>query len=327
MRCTLPNRVAARKEPMSRKIIPIRLTAILLLAACAPLAPRAASTPAVSAPISLTDGLGHTITLQHPAQQVISLAPSNTEILFAVGAGAEVIGRDSFSDYPAEARNVPDIGGGFTALNTELILSKKPDLVLAAPLTPPEQIADLQNIGLPVFVVPNPKTFTELYANLQTVARLTGHEAEGATLIEALKGRVDAVTRTLAGAKQKPLIYYELDATDPNAPYTSGPATFVALLIDEAGGTNFGANLNGEWVQVSVEELLAKQPDLIVLGDNTYGGVTPEQVAARTGWQALKAVQQQHVFIFDDNVVSRPGPRLVDGLEAMARLLHPDLFK
>ena len=312
---------------MNRKLALSCLTILSFVAACAPLAPLVATTPTASAPLSFTDGLGHKITLESPARRIVSLAPSNTEILFSLGAGAQLIGRDSFSDYPAEARNVPDIGGGFTALNTEMILSKKPDLVLAAPLTPPEQIADLQNLGLPVFVVPNPKTFTELYANLQTVARLTGHEAEGATLIAALKGRVDAVTRTLAGAQQKPVVYYELDATDPNAPYTSGPGTFVALLIKEAGGTNFGANLNGEWVQVSVEELLAKQPDLIVLGDNTYGGVTPEQVAGRTGWQTLKAVRQQKVFIFDDNLVSRPGPRLVDGLEAMAKLLHPDLFK
>ena len=312
---------------MTRKPALICLTILSFAVACAPLAPRVEATPTTSAPLSFTDGLGHKITLASPARQVISLAPSNTEILFALGAGGQLIGRDSFSDYPAEAKNVPDIGGGFAALNTELILSKKPDLVLAAPLTPSEQIADLQNIGLPVYVVPNPKTFDDLYANLQTVARLTGREAEGAALIDALKKRVDAVTRKVAGAQQKPVVYYELDATDPNAPFTSGPGTFVNLVIDEAGGTNFGANLKGEWVQVSVEELLAKQPDLIVLGDNTYGGVTPEQVAARTGWQALKAVRQQKVSIFDDNLVSRPGPRLVDGLEAMAKLLHPDLFK
>ncbi len=138
---------------------------------------------------------------------------------------------------------------------------------------------------------------------------------------------MDAVTARVADVAQKPLVYYELDATDPNAPFTSGPGTFVNLIIDAAGGKNFGAELNGEWVQVSVEELLAKQPDLILLGDNTYGGVTPEQVAARTGWQALKAVQQNMIFIFDDNLVSRPGPRMVDGLEAMAKLLHPELFK
>jgi iron complex transport system substrate-binding protein len=313
--------MAARKDPMYRKLSPFILMPALLLAACAP-----ASAPAAPASITLTDGLGHTITLDHPARQVVSLAPSDTEILFAIGAGAQVIGRDSFSDYPPEAGDVPDIGGGFTALNMELILSKKPDLVLAAPLTPPEQIADLQNVGLTVYVVPNPGTFDELYANLGAVAQLTGHEADAAALIDALQRRVEAVTSKVAGIADRPLVYYELDATDPNAPFTSGPGTFVNLVIDAAGGTNFGGNLTGEWVQVSAEELLARQPAVIVLGDSTYGGVTPEQVAARAGWQSLDAVQQGRIFIFDDNLVSRPGPRLVNGLEQMARLLHPELF-
>jgi iron complex transport system substrate-binding protein len=277
--------------------------------------------------MSLTDGFGHTITLQQPAQRVVSLAPSNTEILFAIGASQQLVGRDAYSDYPAEARNAPDIGGGFTALNMELILSKKPDLVLAAPLTPPEQIADLQKAGLTVYVLSNPKSFDDLYANLETAAKLTGHEQEAANLIDSLKGRVEAVTSKIPTASARPLVYYELDATDPNAPFTSGPDTFVNLVITAAGGENFGANLNGDWVQVSVEELLAKQPDLVVLGDHTYGGVTPEQVKARTGWEALHAIKQDKIFIFDDNLVSRPGPRLVDGLEAMAQLLHPELFR
>ena len=297
---------------------------VLFMAGCAP---AATSPTAAPAPIALTDGLGQQITLQQPARSIISLAPSNTEILFAIGAGSQLVGRDSFSDYPPEAANVPDIGGGFTALNTELILSKKADLVLASPLTPPEQIADLRNVGLTVFVVPNPQSFDELYTNLRTVATLTGHQAEAESLVDALQQRVEAVRQTVAKATEKPLVYYELDATDPNAPFTSGPGTFVDLLIKQAGGTNFGGPLKGEWVQVSVEELLAKQPDMIVLGDNTYGGVTPQQVASRTGWNALTAVQQGRIYIFDDNLVSRPGPRLVDGLEAMAKLLHPDLFK
>jgi iron complex transport system substrate-binding protein len=309
---------------MSRIFMVICLMVPLALAACAP---QATATPAASEAIVLTDGLGHEIMLEHAAQRIVSLAPSNTEILFAIGAGKQVVGRDSYSNYPTDAAAVPDIGGGFTALNSELILSKKPDLVLAAPLTPPEQIADLQKTGLTVYVLPNPKSFDELSANLQTVASLSGHENEAATLIASLKLRVDAVTSAVANAPRKPLVYYELDATDPSAPYTSGPDTFVDLLIRLAGGENFGSSLKGDWVQVSVEELLARQPDVIVLGDNTYGGVTADQVKGRAGWNALKAVQQNKIFIFNDDLVSRPGPRLVDGLEAMAKMLQPDLYK
>jgi iron complex transport system substrate-binding protein len=318
---------------------------LMLLTGCAPAltaqpAPTAAAQPAptitTAPPAQLqaqtmgagtyTDALGRTITLPQPAQRVVSLAPSNTEILFAIGASQQVVGRDSYSDYPAGAKDVADIGGGFTTLNAEVILATKPDLVLASPLTPPEQIADLAKAGLTVYVLPNPRTYDDLYANLETAGKLTGHEQEAAHLVASLKVRVEAVTSKTAGVTTRPTIYYELDGTDPTAPYTSGPDTFVDLVIRQAGGTNFGGGLNGEWVQISVEQLLAKQPDLIVLGDNRYGGVTPEMVKARSGWEALTAVQQSAIAIFDDNLVSRPGPRLVDGLEAMAKLLHPDLF-
>ncbi len=306
---------------MLRKLLVLSLL-VGMLAACG-----SAAVSQPSGPQSFTDGLGRKVTVKLPPQHVVSLAPSNTEVLFSVGAGAQLVGRDSYSDFPTEAKNVPDIGGGFAALNMEVILSKKPDLVLASPLTPPEQIADLDKAGLTVYVLPNPKTFDDLYANLQTAGKLTGHEKEAGTLIDSLKARVKTVTDKVANVAERPVVYYELDATDPNAPYTSGPDTFVDLLIHTAGGENFGGNLKGDWVQISVEQLLAKQPDLIVLGDNTYGGVTADQVKARAGWDALNAVKQGKIFIFDDNLVSRPGPRLVDGLEAMAKLLHPELFK
>jgi iron complex transport system substrate-binding protein len=306
---------------MLRKILVLILLAVTVSACGSPLPPPAPG------PTTFTDGSGRTVTLKLPVERIVSLAPSNTEVLFSIGAGTQVVGRDSYSDYPAEARNAPDIGGGFTALNMELILSKKPDLVLASPLTPPEQIADLDKAGLTVYVLPNPKTFDELYTNLQLAGKITGHENEAGTLVESLKARVQAVVSKVALASARPTVYYELDATDPNAPYTSGPDTFVDLLIRTAGGENFGGKLKGDWVQISVEQILAQQPDLIVLGDNTYGGITPEQVKARAGWGTLKAVEDGKVFTFDDNTVSRPGPRLVDGLEAMAKLLHPDLFK
>ncbi|MGE5071870.1 MAG: ABC transporter substrate-binding protein [Anaerolineae bacterium] len=305
---------------MLRKFL-IGILLIVAASACGPaIAPQAG-------PVSLVDGSGRTVILRLPAERVVSIAPSNTEVLFSVGAGKQLVGRDSFSDYPPEAKDIPDIGGGVGALNLELILAQKPDLVLASPLTPQEQVASLEKAGLTVYVLPNPKTFDDLYSNLQTAGKLTGHDAQAATLVDSLKRRVQAVSDKAALASARPVVYYELDATDPSAPFTSGPDTFVDLLIRTAGGTNFGSKLKGDWVQVSVETLLAEQPDYIVLGDNTYGGVTPEQVKARAGWDALTAVQKGRIYIFDDNTVSRPGPRLVDGLEAMAKLLHPDLFK
>ena len=282
---------------------------------------------AAGTPIIVTDGLGNTIELMGPAQRIISLAPSNTEILFAVGAGAQVIGRDSFSDYPEAAFSVVDIGGGFAELDMETILSLEPDLILAADITAPEQIQALTDVDLTVFALPNPVELPGMFDNLRIVALLTGHEAETEELIVTLEERVTAVSNKIATVEENPLVFYEIDGTDPNAPWTTGTGTFVDTLITMAGGENVAAKLEGSWIQISIEELIVQDPELILLGDALWGGVTPEAVAAREGWDGLTAVKTNNVFPFDDNLVSRPGPRLVDGLEAMAQFLHPELFE
>lgn len=283
--------------------------------------------PTSPPPITLTDGLGRQITLAGPAQRVASLAPSNTEILFAIGAGEQVIARDAFSDYPEAALAVTDIGGGWGELDTETLLAQAPDLVLAAEINATEQIQTLEDLGLTVYYLANPADLPGLYENLRIVAQLTGHDAEAEALVQELEGRVAAVVEKTNGLEDKPLVFYELDGTDPNAPWTSGPGTFIDLLLSMAGGTNVGNVLEGAWAQISIEELLNQDPAIILLGDAVWGGVTPEAVAARGGWESLSAVVNNQVYPFDDNLVSRPGPRMVDGLETLAKILHPDLFE
>lgn len=313
----------------------------LMLAACgAPAAEATLPAPAVSSqeqtatpvtvaeavfPLTITDGLQRTITLDAPAQRIVSMAASNTEILFAIGAGGQMVGRDPFSDYPPEALNVADIGDTFVELNTELIISLEPDLVLAAEITPVEQVTALEQLGVTIYWLPNPTDFEGLYANLATVGQMTGHEAQAADAANALQTRVAAVDSALADVADRPSVFYELDASDPAAPWTSGAGTFIDLLINRAGGVNAAAGVQGDFTQISIEELLVQDPDFILLGDSNYG-VTVESVAQRAGWGDLSAVQNDKVFPFDDNLVSRPGPRLVDALEQIARLLHPDQF-
>lgn len=317
------------------------LAFVLALTACgAPAAEATLPAPAISSqqqtatpvtvaeavfPLTLTDGLQRTITLEAPAQRIVSLAASNTEILFAIGAGGQMVGRDPFSDYPAEAQAIADIGDTFVELNTELIVSLEPDLVLAAEITPIEQVTVLEQLGVNVYWLANPTDFDGLYANLAIVGQMTDHEADAAALATSLQARVAAVDSALADVTEKPTVFYELDASDPAAPWTSGAGTFIDLLITRAGGVNAAAAVQGAFTQISIEELLVQDPDFILLGDSNYG-VTVESVAQRAGWGDLAAVQNGNVHPFDDNLVSRPGPRLVDALEQIARLLHPDQF-
>lgn len=301
-------------------LLSISILAAVLLSACG-----AAATPA-SAPIALTDGLGRTVSLAAPAQKIVSLAPSNTEILFAIGAGAQVIGRDEFSDYPAEVADLPSVGGSMGTYSLETIASLKPDLVLAAEINTPEQVKSLADLGLTVYYLSNPTDLDGMYANLKTVAQLSGRESEADALVQSLRGRVQAVQDKLAPISSVFTVFYELDGSDPARPWTAGAGTFLSQLIAMAGGSNAGDSLQGDYAQISQEALLLANPMVILLGDAAYG-TTPEQVAARPGWEALQAVQEHRIYAFDDDLVSRPGPRLVDGLETLARLLRPELFK
>ena len=305
---------------MLRKLLLVTLLFTLTLAACAPAVPTKDA-----AGITLTDGLGREVQLASAAQRIVSLAPSNTEILFALGAGDKVVGRDEVSDYPEEALALPTVGG-WSGFSAEAIVALKPDLVLAAEINTPELVKELEGLGLTVYYLSNPKTLEELYVNIEIVATLTGRDAT--KLTDSLKARVAAVDEKIMPLSYQPSVFYEVDATDPSKPYSVGPGTFIHLLINRAGGANAVelAGITDPYPQISLEQLVIAPPDIIILGDSMWG-TTAEAVATRPGWDTLKAVVDGKIFPFDDNLVSRPGPRLIDGLEALARLLHPEVFK
>lgn len=306
-----------------KRFLYILFALTLLLSACAPVIN---PTPTAAPQTSLKDGLGRSVTLNGPAKKIISLAPSNTEMLFALNAGSQVIGRDELSDYPEEAKKLTSVGGSMGKYNFEQIAKLQPDLVLASSLNTPEQIKTLEDLKLSVFVLTNPTTLEGMYQNLTTVGALTGHQADAQTLVAKFQERQKKVSDTLANLNDRPKVFYELDATDPAKPFTAGANTFIDLLIRTAGGVNIAATLKGDYPQISQEELLAQNPDIILLGDAAYG-MTPDQVVKRPGWVSIKAVKENKVLAVDDNLVSRPGPRLIDGLESLAKLIHPELFK
>ena len=317
---------------MFRKSRSILIVLAIWLGACAPVATPTVTPSHVpvivptSAPSVLIDGLGHRVTLNAAPKRIISIAPSNTELLFAVGAGDQVVGREELSDYPESAKKIASIGSVYGKLNTEAIVALKPDLILAAEINPPEQIKTLQDLGLAVYYLSNPTDFAGLYANIKTAGRLTGHDVEAQKLIDDTQARFAAVITKVAVSAFMPKVYYELDATDPTKPYTTGTGTFIDLMIKLAGGQNIGAGLKDQYAQISAEEIVRQNPDVIILGDAAYG-VSIDSIGARAGWASIAAVKNKAVYAFDDNLVSRPGPRLIDGLEQLAKLLQPELFK
>lgn len=276
--------------------------------------------------MTFTDDLGHEIELEGYPQAIVSLSASTTEILFAIGAGNQVVGRDEYSLYPDEALEVTNIGAMWDELPREAILALEPDLIVAAQIISEEQVQALRELGLNVYWQANPTSYEELFGNLRDFAKLTGHEAETESLIEDLDARVKAVQEKTATVTEAPSVFYELDATDPSNPWTAGSGTFIDYIITQAGGTNAASALEGDYAQLSSEQLIAVNPDVILLADAPYG-TTAESVAARPGWDVITAVKENAMYPIDPNTMSVPGPRLVEALETTAKLLHPELFE
>jgi iron complex transport system substrate-binding protein len=327
---------------VKRNILIFLLSLGLLLAACGPatveipvaeLAAEPTQEPVaepteepVPEMMTFTDDLGNTIELEGYPQAIVSISASTTEILFAIGAGDQVVGRDEYSLYPEEALKITSIGAMWEELPAEAILALEPDLVVAAQIISEDQVLALRELGLNVYWQANPSSYEELWDSLRDFAQLTGHENETKSLIADLDARVKSVQKNVATVSGRPSVFYELDATDPSNPWTTGSGTFIDYIITEAGGTNAASALQGDYAQISSEQLIAVNPDIILLADAPYG-TTPESVAARPGWDVITAVKENALYPIDPNMMSVPGPRLVDALEETARLLHPELFE
>jgi len=306
---------------MKIRVFTLGLMIVLALAVgCA----QATPTPTEMPTITVVDDAQRTVEITGVPERIISLAPSNTEILFALGLGDKVVGVSDFCDYPEAAQKIEKVG--YVEPNMEKIVDLEPDLILyiggAAQL---EKVQTMEDLGLTVLVLA-PSDIEAILADFELVGRATGSEDEAALLVSQLRARMDEVLSRVAQAERKPLVFYELDATDLGGPWTAGPGSFIDTLITMAGGLNLGASAEMEWAQFSTEEIIAQDPQIIILGDANYG-VTVESVGERPGWEVITAVKEGAIYPIDDNLVSRPGPRIIDGLEALARIIHPEIFE
>lgn len=302
-------------------LAPLSLTAPAFAQAATPMAAACAATPVASAttfPLTITDDAGRQVTFEQPPQRIISIAPSNTEILFALGLGDRVVGIDAFSNFPSEAMDTPRVGD-YLEPDLERVAAADPDLILATAFHIDTVLTEFETLGLPAVVL-EPANLDEVFASILQVGAIAGEPARAAALVCALQARVAAVSAAVADAPRTS-VFVELD---PGL-YTVGPGTFIDDIIARAGGANIAADAGEMWPQLSAEAVVSANPEVILLADEA-GGVTPEQVAARSGWEGVTAVEQGRVIVIDPDLVARPGPRVVDGLEAVAAALHPDRF-
>ncbi len=299
---------------------------ILLILSLLLVAASACGKPA--APGTVTDDLGRQVSIEEIPQRIVSLAPSITEILFALDLGDKVVGVTDYCDYPDEAKIKPVVSSYYVGTDMEALYNQTPDLVLTDGFET-DLLDQLDNLKLTAIVL-RPGNIDGIFADIELVGKVTGAEGKAKELVDNLQARLDAVTEKTdqISENEKPLVFYEIDATDPNKPWTATPGSFIDALITLAGGKNIvQEGVSEGYVEISLEKILEANPDIIILGDYPY--VSPDDVKQRPGaWQQLSAVNEEKVYaISDTSLVSKPGPRIIDGLEEMARIIHPELFE
>ena len=278
-----------------------------------------ATVAAVAFPATVTDFQNRSVTVPARPERIVSIGPSITEFLFALGTGARVVGTDDFSDEPAAAKQLEKVGG--IKVNFEKVVSLKPDLVLSVKFSD-GTIEKLASAGLLVLVV-DPQSAGNVARTAILLGRAVG--SDGETLARDIQKRVDDVRAKTVAATTKPRVYHEIDASDPTKIFTVGPGSYIADLIDIAGGQNIAARASSAYPQLSAEEILRSDPEIIVLAAADYSA-KPEQVAARAGWSVIAAVKNKRIFTIAPNLINRPGPRVGEAAEAYAKLVHPELF-
>jgi iron complex transport system substrate-binding protein len=295
---------------------------VLALAACAAVpaaAPSLSSSPAAVWPRELVDDEGTAVTLGQPPQRIVSLTPATTELVFALGAGARLVGRGDFDDYPPEATALPGVAT-FTGVEHEQLVALEPDLVLAGGnnFTAAADVDRMRDLGIPVLVLYAP-TFEGVFDDIELVGRAIGAETAAAQMTAAMRERAAEVTQAVAGLP-RPRTFYQI-GSEPEI-YGPAPGSFVADMVSLAGGEPL-TTADPAVFAMPVERLVDLDPEVIVVGDAQYG-VCPDDVAARSGWGSITAVEQGNIRPVYDTIVTRPGPRLAEGLAALALAIHPD---
>jgi iron complex transport system substrate-binding protein len=266
--------------------------------------------------------------------KIISLAPSTTEIVFALGLDDKVVAVSNYCDYPynfsawIEAGNMTSIGD-FSNPNMEVIASLAPDLILATAGVQGETVGTLRDLGYKVLVL-NPANINGVMQNIELVGNATGKTAEAKALIDSLNSRIDAVVNKVASATSTPKVYYEV-WYDPTSLWSAGSKAFQNELIEKAGGVNIFADQELDYFQSSAEAVIERNPDVILLPAEGMGAGEPfwvsvDAVKERPGWNTIGAVQNDRLVQVDSNMIARAGPRVADVIEDLAEGFHPELY-
>lgn len=271
-------------------------------------------------PVTVTDALGRKVEIEERPERIGSLAPSATETLFAVGAGDRVAGVTTADDYPEQVESIEEIGD-YRQTNAEKIASLDIDLIIQSISGyTREQAEDLEQKTNAKVVALNPTSVDEAIDSMSLVGKAVGNTEKAQVVEERLRSELNQIEQKLEGVSE-PTVFYEI-GYDPL--FTVGPGSFVQDAIQIARGENVTADAQQAYPQYSVEKLLQDDPEYYLAGRSS--GATVEGITSRPPYSSLQAVQEDRVFVINDDLVNRPGPRIVDGVREIAETIHPDVF-
>jgi iron complex transport system substrate-binding protein len=281
--------------------------------------PVASSSTVDAFPFTFTDSTGQSITLAAAPKRIISYSPGATEALFAVGAGAQLVAVDKFSDFPEQTKSLPKLE--YSKPAPEPAVGYAPDLVIMA--TRQEgQVSQFRALGLTVALIREPANLQGLTEQMELIGRISGHAVGGAQLATGMRNRIAAVAGRVAKLDRGARVFYELS---PDG-FTVAPDTFIGAMLSTLRLQNVAVGAKTAFPQLSAEVVIAGDPEIIILADGgDAGGQTAELVKARPGWATINAVKNGRVYVIDSTIFSRPGPRIVDALDQLMKLIFPSL--
>lgn len=268
-------------------------------------------------PLTITDSLGRDITFESKPERIVSTVPSNTEIIYAVGKGQNLVGDSIYCNYPEQALEVEKIGD-YNGPNLELIIGMKPDVVFSSWLAD-DVLSQLESAGIKVILL-NPGNLTQIYDSIELIGEVLGAKPEAATLISDMKSKQEGIIQKVKGYSAKS-VFYEVW----NEPLmTAGPGSFLDELITLSNGMNIAGDTKSAYPEYSLETLISKNPQVYITSDD--GFKTAEDIFSRDGYSNIEAIKTGQLFMLNQDIISRPGPRIIEGLELVARAIHPEAF-
>lgn len=282
-------------------------------------------TEQVSFPVTVKDGLKNDVVIKKKPKKIVSLIPSNTEISYALGLGDKIVGVSDFDNYPKEVTKKEKIGG--QEINVEKIISLKPDLVLAHASTAlnfKDGIQQLKDAGIAVLVVNDAQNFEQVFDSITMIGKATGEVTKADKLVTSMKDKLAKIKEKAAGIKEKKKVLVEV-APAPEI-YSPGNKTFMNEMLKAINAENIISDQDG-WVKIDQEAMIKRNPDVILTTYGYYVKNPVQQVLASKGWENVTAVKTKQVYDVDSDRVTRTGPRIIEGVEDLAKAVYPEVFK